>query len=107
VQPINFISFITVIGFFFGIIFSILTTKTPESMLLYSIIISFAFYMIAHVSISIFVRFIESKPHYFERSFYEETLDQFVYELQKRELIIEDDSANMTEDEIVKAATGT
>ena len=103
-QPINFISFITVIGFFFGIIFSILSTHTPESMLLYSIMISFVFYMIAHISISIYVRFIESKSQYFERDFYETTLDQFVYELQKREVIIEDDSGDVEEDDIIKAA---
>jgi len=106
VQPINFISFITVIGFFLGIIFSILSTNSAESMLLYSIIVSFAFYMIAHISISIYVRFIESKAQYFEKDFYETTLDQFVYELQKREVIIEDDSGNVDEEDIIKAAAG-
>jgi len=103
VQPINFISFITVIGFFLGIVFSILSTNSAESMLLYSTIVSFTFYMIAHVSISVYVRFIDIKSQYFERDFYEATLDQFVYELQKREVIIEDESSEVDEDDIIKA----
>lgn len=103
-QPINFISFITVIGFFLGIVFSILSTNSAESMLLYSIIVSFSFYMIAHVSISVYVRFIDSKSQYFEKDFYETTLDQFVYELQKREVIIEDESSDVDEDDIIKTA---
>lgn len=103
-QPINFISFITVIGFFFGIIFSILNAHSPESMLLYSIVISFVFYMISHLSISIFVRFIEGKSHYFHRDFYEDTLDQFSKELQKREAILEDESHSIIDEEdIVKS----
>jgi len=81
----NFIAFITVFGFFIGLIFSLLNTKDAESFLAYTLLVSVFFYLFAHFTVSFFVRFLNEKESYLVKSDFEKMADRFKNEIVRRE----------------------
>lgn len=85
----NFVSFLTVQGFFIGFVFSILKAHSAEEILLYTLLITAFFYLFSHFSISFFIRYSVAKQEYFPKTRHEVNLDYYVDEINKREKVIE------------------
>jgi hypothetical protein len=90
-RPENFIYFLTVSGFFIGLIFSILSGLEAFMIFLSSIIISVLFYMIGLGSAGMFIKYVDQKAGYnINRNQKEEFLDKIIVFLEKREKYIQD-----------------
>jgi hypothetical protein len=85
----NFVSFLTVQGFFIGIVFGILQSNSAESFLGYVILISLFFYLFAHLCVGFFFQTLGVKTHPFPKVSHEHNLDFFVREINKREQFID------------------
>lgn len=85
----NFVSFLTVQGFFIGIVFGILKSNSPESFLALVILISVFFYLFAHLCVGFFFQTLGVKPSSFPKTSHEHNLDFFVREINKREQFID------------------
>ena len=85
----NFVSFLTVQGFFIGFVFSILKARTAEEILLYTLLITAFFYLFSHFSISFFIRYSIVRHEYFPKMRHEGNLDYYADEISKREKVIE------------------
>jgi len=92
----NFVSFITVQGFMFGLIFSILKAHSAEDILVYTLLITFFFYLLSHLSVSFYLQTITVKANIFPIDTHEKDLDFFVREITKREEFI-DKASNITD----------
>jgi len=93
IKPENFIYFLTVCGFFIGLVFSILTPMEPEMIIWTTISVTAAFYMVGLGSASFFIRYLDVKVGYaINRIEYEEKLDQVIRQIEKREAYIRDSS---------------
>jgi uncharacterized membrane protein len=91
IRPENFIYFLTVCGFFIGIIFSMVATIEPAMVLWTTISITAVFYMIGLASTSWFIKHIDIKAAYtLNRDYYEEQLDKARDQIEKRESYIRD-----------------
>ncbi|TQR56889.1 hypothetical protein [Campylobacter troglodytis] len=53
--PENFIAFFTVCGFFIGLTFSIISIDGAFEIVIFTALITFSFYMLAHISIMNFI----------------------------------------------------
>lgn len=96
----NFVSFLTVQGFIISIVFGILHTDTAEALLGYVILISFFFYMFAHICIGFYYHTLGVKAHPFPKQAHERHLDAFVREINKREQFI--DAYYMHKEELIE-----
>jgi len=85
----NFVSFFTVWGFFIGIIFGLLKSFDAVGLLEYTLIITAFFYLFGHIVIGFYYRTMNVKSYYFPKKLHEQELDMFVYEIKKREQIID------------------
>lgn len=85
----NFVSFLTVQGFFIGIVFGILKSDSPESFLGFVILITFFFYLFAHLCVGFFFQTLSLKTTSFPKASHEHNLDLFVREINKREQFID------------------
>ena len=85
----NFVSFLTVQGFFIGFVFSILKAQNVEGILVYTLLITAFFYLFSHFTISFFIRYSPLSREPFPRGNLEKDLDHFESENSKREKIIE------------------
>jgi hypothetical protein len=82
----NFISFLTVVGFFIGLIFAVLHGFEPDKFLYSILIISGVFYIIGVASSSFFIKYISVKQIFaLDKEFLEKTIDMQIYELDKKE----------------------
>lgn len=86
----NFVSFLTVQGFFIGIVFALLKSQTPEDIIIYIALITSFFYMFSHFAVALFFRTIEAEAAFFPKDIHEHQLDLFVQEITKRELFIDE-----------------
>jgi hypothetical protein len=87
----NFISFLTVMGFFIGLIFAILHEFKPFEFFYSVIIISGIFYILGVASSSFFIKYISVKKIFeLDKAFLEKTIDMQIYELDKKEEFIRD-----------------
>jgi hypothetical protein len=85
----NFIYFLTVIGFFIGLIFSIFNGFEPILFLYSTLLISAVFYIIGLASSSFFIKYNSIKNAFeLDKEFLEETIDAQIYELNKKEEFI-------------------
>ncbi|MCK9256646.1 MAG: hypothetical protein M0P02_01080 [Sulfurospirillaceae bacterium] len=84
-QPENFIYFLTVCGFFIGIMFSVASGYEAFEILLYTLEITLFFYLFAHVAIMNFVDIRQVGKKLFDHKQYEEISSYFIFELQERE----------------------
>lgn len=85
----NFVSFLTVQGFFIGFVFSVLKAQTAEGILIYTLLITAFFYLFSHFIISLFIRHTPLRQEYFPKMRHENDLDYYVKEISKREKVIE------------------
>ncbi len=85
----NFIYFLSVSGFFVGIIFAIFQGFDPIDFL-YSVIVSFTiFYIIALASTSFFIKYLSVKNiFHLDKANLEKTIDFQINELDKKEDLI-------------------
>ncbi len=85
----NFVSFLTVQGFFIGFVFSILKAQSAEGVLVYTLLITVFFYLFSHFIISFFIRYSPLRQEYFPKMRHENDLDYYAKEISKREKVIE------------------
>ena len=86
-RSINFVSFLTVQGFFIGFVFSILKAQTAEGILVYTLLITAFFYLFSHFIISFFLRYSPVRQEFFPKMRHEKDLDYYANEITKREKI--------------------
>ncbi|MDR1450788.1 MAG: hypothetical protein LBI57_00415 [Helicobacteraceae bacterium] len=90
-RPENFICFLTVSGFFVGLIFALLADLEALSLVYACVAITFVFYMIALAASGFFVRFTDLKAAYkLGSDYYETQLDKARSQIEKREMYIRD-----------------
>ena len=85
----NFVSFLTVQGFFIGFVFSILKAHSAEGVLVYTLLITGFFYLFSHFIISFFIRYSPIRQEYFPKGRHETDLDYYANEISKREKVID------------------
>ncbi|MDD3323667.1 MAG: hypothetical protein PHN38_00890 [Sulfurospirillaceae bacterium] len=85
----NFIYFITICGFFIGLVFSILNFDDPESILFYTLEITLVFYLIIHVAAMNFFDVNYLKKAIFNKQQHEDIGDYFIKELEVRERVMD------------------
>lgn len=85
----NFVSFLTVQGFFIGFVFAVLKAHSAEGILVYTLLITAFFYLFSHFTISFFIRYSGLRQEYFPKVRHETDLDYYANEISKREKVIE------------------
>ncbi len=85
----NFVSFLTVQGFFIGFVFALLKAQNAEGILIYTLMITAFFYLFSHFTISFFIRYSPLRHEYFPKKRHEGDLDYYASEISKREKIID------------------
>jgi hypothetical protein len=85
----NFVYFITVQGFFVGIIFGVLKSLDAEGLILYTFFITIFFYLFSHIVVAFYFKTIVGKIYFFPKERHEKDLDIFVREINKREKSID------------------
>jgi hypothetical protein len=96
----NFVYFFTVQGFFMGIIFGVLKSLNAEGLLLYTFFITIFFYLFSHIIIAFYYKTAVARSYFFPKDMHEEDLDMFVFEINRREKLI--DSGYTLTDEATK-----
>lgn len=89
----NFIAFLTVQGFFVGIVFGILNSSDAFSLLTDTLLISIFFYLVAHIVVAFYFTTLQISNKYFSKKMLERDLDQFALEINKREKLIDSATA--------------
>ena len=85
----NFVAFFTVQGFFIGIVFGLLKSDSASGLLLFTSLIALFFYLFSHVIVSFYFRTLHIKTGHFSKDRHEIDLDKIVYEINKREKMID------------------
>ncbi len=85
----NFVSFFTVQGFFIGVVFSILKSESAYGLLVYTLLVTAIFYLLAHFFVALYFQTFQAKSQFFPKEMHERQLDLFVREIGKREKMIE------------------
>jgi hypothetical protein len=85
VRAENFIAFFTVCGFFVGMLFTLLKVNEPVEMLVYTLLITFFFYLIVHIVIMNYVDVRRTMKRFFDKDRHEEIADYLISELAIRE----------------------
>lgn len=98
----NFVSFLSVQGFFFGIIFGIIQSDSAGSLLEYVVWMTLFFYLFAHVCVGLYFHTLGIKVHTFPRHTLETKLDEYVRDINRREQFI--DAYNEHRDELLSDA---
>lgn len=81
----NYIAFFTVCGFFVGLMFVIIKIEEPVEIVIYTLLITFFFYIVIHIAV---MNYIDDKKiglRIFNKEHYEEINDYLVAELATRE----------------------
>ncbi|WP_457597311.1 hypothetical protein [Hydrogenimonas sp.] len=85
----NFIAFWLVFGFFIGLAVGFIALSDPFAILSLVATTTLFFYLLAHVSVALFVRFMEFGKVPFEKEAYDRKLDYFYNQLLQRERQVE------------------
>jgi hypothetical protein len=85
----NFVSFLTVQGFLFGIVFGILQSSSAENFLGLVILITTFFYLFAHLCVGFYFQTLGVKTQSFPTQSHERSLDNYVREINRREQFID------------------
>jgi len=85
----NFFSFGVVFGFFAGLLIAICISDDILSVIPITLLITFFFYLLSHISVALFLRFTEFSQVHFEKDSYEKKLDYFFDQIQKREIEVD------------------
>jgi len=89
----NFVAFLTVQGFFIGIVFGILNSSSALSLLIDTLLISIFFYLFAHIIVALYFTTLQMTTNHFSKKMLELDLDRFVSEINKREKLIDNTTA--------------
>ncbi|MBE2984373.1 hypothetical protein CCAL9344_05530 [Campylobacter sp. RM9344] len=81
----NFIAFFTVCGFFIGMVFTLIKLNDPIEMLVYTMLITFFFYLVIHIIIMNYIDVGRTVKRFFDRDRHEEVADYLISELAIRE----------------------
>jgi len=100
----NFVSFFTVQGFFFGIVFALFQANSAEDLLAYTFLVTIFFYLFSHVAVSFYLRTVNVTGHFFYKNAYERDLDILVREINKRESEIDQQTDILEENVFMEAA---
>jgi hypothetical protein len=92
----NFVYFITVQGFFVGIIFGILKSLDAEGLIIYTFFITAFFYLFSHIIVAFYFKTINGRVYFFPKELHEKDLDMFIIEINKKEKLI-DSAMKITE----------
>lgn len=74
-------------GFFIGLLLSFLKFDEPEMIVAGTLISTIGFYLITLVSVSLFVRFLGNQEHIIRRPAYNDLLEEYIEEFDKREKV--------------------
>lgn len=85
----NFVAFLTVQGFLFGLIFGMMQSSSAENFLGLVILITAFFYLFAHVCIGFYFQTLGVKTQSFPKHSHERSLDNYVREINRREQFID------------------
>ncbi|AFI06228.1 hypothetical protein [Helicobacter cetorum] len=81
----NFIHFSVVVGFFLGLVFSVLKFNQPESILLWTVVSTLGSYLIVLLFASVFIACTDLDICLFDKKGTEERLLRFNHEFKSRE----------------------
>lgn len=81
----NFLSFAIVNGFFIGLLLSFLKFDDPAMIVAGTLVSTMGFYLITLVSVSLFVRFINTQDNVSKKNLYNTLLEEYIDEFDKRE----------------------
>lgn len=81
----NFLSFAIVNGFFIGLLLSFLKFDDPEMIVAGTLLSTIGFYLITLVSVSFFVKFLTQKESAMRKPSYNNLLEEYIEEFDKRE----------------------
>lgn len=97
-MPENFVAFFTVCGFFIGLSFSVISIDGAFEMIVFTILITFLFYMLIHVSVMFFVDTTKVIGKGFDVEEYEMINDLIIGDLDNRDKRIEHLLAKLNEE---------
>lgn len=97
-MPENFVAFFTVCGFFIGLSFSIISIDGAFEMIVFTILITFLFYMLIHISVMFFVDTTKVMGRGFDVKEYEMINDLIIGDLDNRDKRIEHLLAKLNEE---------
>ncbi len=103
----NFVAFLTVQGFFLGLVVAILQAQDAISILTYTFLISAFFYLASHLFVALYYRTFIGKKGSFAKERHEKDLDYFIREIEKRELGIDDQYEESSSTNFISAAANT
>ena len=81
----NFLSFAIVNGFFIGLLLSFLKFDHPAMIVAGTLVSTMGLYLITLVSVSLFVRFINTQENVSKKNLYNTLLEEYIDEFDKRE----------------------
>ncbi|KAA6227173.1 MULTISPECIES: hypothetical protein [unclassified Campylobacter] len=84
-RPENYVAFFTACGFFVGIIFSVASLDDAFDILMFTLFITFMFYVFVHISIMNFVDMKRISGRIFDKHDYEKTNNSIINDLVLRE----------------------
>lgn len=97
-MPENFVAFFTVCGFFIGLTFSIISIDGAFEMIVFTILITFLFYMLIHISVMFFIDTKKPVGRTFDVKEYETINDKLIGDLESREKRTEHIMAKLEEE---------
>lgn len=83
--PENFVAFFTVCGFFLGLAFSIASIDDAMDIVFFTLLITFLFYVLIHVSIMYFIDKQKISGRVFDKTKYENASNVIINDLSIRE----------------------
>lgn len=101
----NFIAFFTTCGFFIGVMFVIIKISDPIEMVIYTLLITFFFYLVIHLAIMNYIKVSKQSFNlFFNKERHEEINDKLIAELSMRERRMENILSNLSSEKL-KART--
>ncbi len=85
ILPEHFVAFLTVCGFFLGLIFCVLSIEKAFDIIVFTILITFLFYMCSHISIMFFIDKDTPVGKKFNVEEHEAINDILIMDLEKKE----------------------
>ncbi|ASM38157.1 MAG: hypothetical protein SPI03_08255 [Campylobacter sputorum] len=82
----NFIAFFTTCGFFIGVMFVIIKIQDPVEIVVYTLLITFFFYLVIHLAIMNYIKVSKQTFNlFFNKEKHEELNERLIAELSMRE----------------------
>lgn len=97
-MPENFVAFFTVCGFFIGLAFSVISIEGAFEMIVFTVLITFLFYMLIHISVMFFIDTNKVIGKGFDVQEYEMINDLLIGDLNNRDKRIEHLLAKLNEE---------